>query len=125
MQANGRRLKLLRAGGCYLAKLPPGTREARLTSRSTVPAWTLPGNTDCRRLGVAVTALRLDNADLADAAFGAGWHARETGLRWTDGDAVLAIDGGGQLAIRVAPLLRYWVHPRRDLPARAPGAATG
>ncbi len=83
----------------------------RLRSRSFVPAWRGLGP-DRRRLGVAVAALRLGGKRVAAAAFGAGWHAPERGLRWTDGDAVLHLPRPGRLTLRRAPIAAsYWLPP--------------
>ncbi len=83
---------------------------ARLVSRVFVPAWhgLAP---DRRRLGIAVAALRLDGRKLPRRAFGAGWHAPEPGLRWTDGDARIALRPVARpalLALRLAVGGRYW-----------------
>ena len=37
------------------------------------------------------------------------WHAAEPGLRWTDGDAGLALAGVRELVVELAMAGRYWV----------------
>jgi hypothetical protein len=97
------------ATGCV--RLPAGTRQVRLTSRSFVPLWLGMGE-DRRRLGVAVTGLWLDGEPLPAAAFGAGWHPAESGWRWTDGDAELCLSPLSRPAILQIALadwgVRYW-----------------
>jgi hypothetical protein len=90
--------------------LPPDCRQARLLSRTAIPAYLDPRSTDHRRLGLAVTALALGGTALPldSARLGAGWHAPEPGLRWTDGAAHLTLAGERALTVRFTPLLRYW-----------------
>jgi T5SS/PEP-CTERM-associated repeat protein/uncharacterized repeat protein (TIGR03803 family) len=91
--------------------LPLGTRKVLLESRSFVPAWTTPEIRDHRRLGVAVTSLYLDGVPMAldDERLGAGWHAGEDGLRWTDGAAVINVSGARTLSITLANIAgAYW-----------------
>jgi hypothetical protein len=94
--------------------VPSGVREVRLRSRSVVPAQVRVAAGDHRRLGVAVTGLRVDGAvvGLDEAVLGEGWHAAEGGLRWTDGDAVLPCGGGAEVEVSVAGLERYPVWGR-------------
>ncbi len=93
-------------------RLPAGTRRLTLRSRCFVPAWLGLGE-DRRLLGVAVAMLRLGGRPLAQAAFGAGWHAAEDGWRWTDGNAELALPAlprPATLTLRLATTgARYWV----------------
>lgn len=85
--AIGYRLKAEAA--LHVVESPSGVR---LLSRSFVPAEVLPGSADHRRLGVAVTAIRIDGeeAPLDDPRLGSGWHPPEDGVRWTSGDAAVA-----------------------------------
>ena len=112
--AHARVLERAQALGAVLTTAPAlsVTREGavvRLRSRSFVPAW-LGGSTDRRRLGVAVTSLRLGGRRLPRTAFGEGWHAPEPGLRWTDGDAVLHLPRDRPLTLQlVAAGARYWL----------------
>ncbi|HET9019132.1 MAG TPA: Hint domain-containing protein, partial [Acetobacteraceae bacterium] len=102
-------------------RVPAGARELRLVSRSFVPAW-LGLGPDRRRLGVAVTTLRFGGRTLPRAAFAAGWHAAEQGLRWTDGDARLILPRSDRpAALRIAfgtPGAVYW-QTEANAPARA------
>jgi hypothetical protein len=98
--------------------------EARLVSRTMVPAE-ISVSADCRRLGVGVTAITLDDAPVAldDAWLPEGWHAVEPGdgedaapgLRWTGGDARIVLAGHRVLRLRISGLERYWV-PARAAP---------
>jgi hypothetical protein len=114
----GRPLPMEGDGRVCLARLPAGARHVRLTSRVAVPAHLAPdGGGDHRRLGVAVARILLDRQEigLSDARFGAGWHSLEDGAngrwRWTDGEAVLMVDGARELVIDVAMTERYWIGP--------------
>ena len=86
----------------------------RLLSRAAVPLHLRGPDADARCLGVAVAALRLDGAALPldDARLGAGWHAAEPELRWTDGAADIDVRGARRLALRIALTERYWLAPR-------------
>lgn len=111
--ADGRVLPARAASGGIDVALPPGTGTVRLVSRSAVPAHVIPTSDDHRRLGAAITALRLDEAEinLGTARAGAGWHVAEPGLRWTNGNAELDVAGAARLRIAAAPLMRYWLPP--------------
>jgi hypothetical protein len=110
LYADGRPLRRGRAGAVML---PAGTRTVSLRSRHFVPRWF--GVDDTRRLGVAVTALRLDAEPVPDAAYGAGWHAADAFARWTDGDATLnlrPLATAKELLLRTVPVgACYWVPP--------------
>lgn len=102
---------------CVFA-LPQGAGRVCLLSRHSVPAVFGDGDAgasvgDARRLGLAVTSLRLDDVELAldDPRLSDGWQAPEPGLRWTDGAASLSVAGARQLALTFAPLHRYWRPP--------------
>jgi hypothetical protein len=90
--------------------LAPNCRDVHLLSRVAIPVHTDPRSADHRRLGLAVGALALDGVPLKldDARLGAGWHAPEPGLRWTDGDARIALAGERTLTVRYHKLLGYW-----------------
>ena len=105
--AGGQSLRPRRDGAMLVWDLPPGTQEITLRSRSAVPAWTVTGDTDHRRLGVAVRQIRLDGREVPKGARGAGWHAMEAGFQWTDGDAKLAV-GPGRLEVTLAMSASYW-----------------
>jgi hypothetical protein len=118
--ADGRALPAAVAGAWRHVRLPDGARLVRLVSRGWVPAWTGAGMADPRRLGVAVAALRLDGREVSldSAAMLSGWHTAEAGWRWTDGEAVLAVDGVRDLSFAIAMTGRYW----REVPQGVVGA---
>ena len=91
-------------GDTVVFALPPGVAVARLVSAVFVPGW--EGGEDWRRLGVAVSGIAVDGREVALA--GVGWHASEPGWCWTDGDAVVAVDGGCRVVVRVAAVGKYW-----------------
>jgi len=109
----GQTLRPRREGAALVWHLPPGTREITLQSRSTVPAWTYPGQTDHRRLGVAVWEIRLEGRVVPESSRVAGWHAAESGLQWTDGNATLAV-GPGRLEVTLAMCSSYWCDAGRN-----------
>jgi hypothetical protein len=105
-------------GDVCIFALPPCVHQISLVSRHGVPALLSDSDAgagvgDARRLGLAIAGLRLDDADLAldDIRLGAGWHAPESGLRWTDGAATLTVGSARRLALTLAPLHRYWQPP--------------
>ena len=59
--------------------------------------------------------LRLGGRKLAHATFTTGWHAREPGLRWTDGMGVLTpprLARAAKLTVVLADAGgQYWVEP--------------
>jgi hypothetical protein len=92
--------------------LPDGARTLRILSRHATPAECMPASMDYRCLGVALTAVRLDDGSLPldHVRFIAGWQAPEPGLRWTDGAAVLDVAGARVVELRLAAVsLRYKV----------------
>ena len=109
--AGGQRISPHASGDDFATfHLPRGCRHAKLLSRATIAAHSDPRSTDHRRLGLAVTAVALDGIALPldGARLGAGWHAPEPGLRWTDGAAQITLAGERTLAVRFARLQRYW-----------------
>jgi hypothetical protein len=90
-----------------------GNTPVRLVSRSVVPAHILPGSSETRRLGVAVTEIRVDGKviSLSDDRLGEGWYGNEGALRWTNGDAALRLDGAARLEVTIDPPIRYWRTP--------------
>ncbi len=105
--ADGTALPATAAGDWLLFDLPAGTRTLRLASRHWIPAEHRPDSTDTRRLGVAVRALELDGVPVAPT--GAGWHAAEPDVQWTDGNAVLPAASADQLAIMLVADGHYWI----------------
>lgn len=98
----------------------PATGTVTLCSNAAVLAHVMPACDEWRRLGVAVTGVRIDGTDLPldDAAFGAGFHAREgdgtDGWRWTDGAAVLALDARAPVMLEIAVSMTAptWCRPQ-------------
>jgi hypothetical protein len=85
----------------------------RLRSRAQRPAHLHASHRDHRLLGVAVASLALDGRaiGLENARLGAGWHAPEDGLRWTDGDAALHLGAGGVLEVAIVLVSPTWERP--------------
>jgi hypothetical protein len=61
-------------------------------------------------LGVAISRLWLDGREcsLDSPALISGWHAPESGWRWTDGDATLDSAGAATLAFELAMTRTCW-----------------
>jgi hypothetical protein len=101
----------------------PPARDLALASTSSVLAYTLPGVVDARRLGVAVSELKIDGhaLDLAGPAFGPGFHAPEAhdehAWRWTDGHGRLALTLAEPAMLEVTLLLvaPTWKRPAVQL----------
>ena len=101
--------------------LPDDTAVLRIASRQAVPSEIDPASIDCRRLGFALTRMRLDGEPLPldDPRLLRGWHAPEPGFRWTDGSAELDVSGASIVELQFAPIaLRY---PVGRQPASQPG----
>jgi hypothetical protein len=75
----------------------PACTELTLASNASILAQVMPGLSDLRPLGVAVSELRVNGEALAldGPAFGPGFHVLETqgedAWRWTDGQGTLAL----------------------------------
>lgn len=84
-----------RDGPTYRFDVPDCVFEARIVSRSVVPAVEDPALADHRRLGVSLVSLTFRSPDLDvlvqadDPALKDGYHVAEAGHRWTDGRAVI------------------------------------
>ncbi len=111
--------------GRWSVRLPPGTRDVRLLSRSFVPEHIDRRQDDRRRLGLALTAIAIDGHPVAltDAALASGVHGPErddtTAWRWTDGDALLRLRPmrrARTLELQAASWGRYWRPPHRRTP---------
>ncbi len=124
VMAAGRVLPAARQGDSWRVVLPADAVEIHLRSRAIVPAQRVMGG-DRRRLGVALADLRLDDAPAPPAAFRAGWHADEGDLRWTDGDARLAVRGSRELCFRLAWHEQYWLPPVTAEATPIPAALAG
>ncbi|MGD0429710.1 MAG: Hint domain-containing protein [Acetobacteraceae bacterium] len=106
-------------GGRYSFVIPPDARPLRLLSRSARPCDLRPWVEDRRTLGVMVRRLRLrlgqDVRDLAvdGPMLDQGWWAVERDAegpcRWTNGDALLPVIGGGVLEVELAASMEYAV----------------
>lgn len=97
-------------GGYFVFDLPARTRSIRLLSRSAVPGHIRVADDDHRCLGVAVLRLELDEERVAltDARLGDGWLPPEDDMRWTDGNATIAVEGARCLRLRMRPSVFYW-----------------
>lgn len=101
-------------GDWLCVALPEAAATLRIVSRQFAPAELDPASTDRRRLGVALTHLRLDHERLAldHPRFLGGWQACESKLRWTDGAGVLDVRGACVVELRFTPgSARYAVPP--------------
>jgi hypothetical protein len=120
LSAGGQKLQAAVAGATWRVRIPPDAASLRLVSRAWIPAETRLADTDTRRLGVALTDFRLDGETLPldDPRLGAGWHEPESGWRWTDGDALLALPTGGELAFTLKFTGSYWQAADPQTPRR-------
>lgn len=107
VRADGVALALAASGARREVALPDGVRAVALESQCWVPAQ-MNGSEDARRLGVAVGRVRLDGEAAPDACFGAGWHAAEGALRWSDGCGWLHLRGARRLSFELATGGVYW-----------------
>lgn len=90
--------------------MPDGAARLQIESRQAAPAELNPASDDFRRLGVPVTHLHLDGemVGLDDSRFLSGWHATESGLRWSNGRGVLDVAGVSIVELRlIRGLVRY------------------
>ena len=93
--------------------IPPGATKIELHSRSVVPSDLDPAANDRRRLGIALTSLRLDGQPIPlDSPALTGCHAPEPAWRWTNGAACLhlapAIHARTLEITRLPHAQRYW-----------------
>lgn len=111
--AHGRQLPVVTEGTRHCVGLPAGCTEVRLCSRAWVPAHSLPQARDTRRLGVAIGRLWRDGREvgLDSPRLARGWHPPEADGRWTDGDAVIPVDGARTLGFTLAMAGAYWLAP--------------
>ncbi len=93
--------------GWAVFRVPGGAGEGVLRSRVFVPAHGDAGSADWRRLGVAVSGMRLDGVAVEAGVLRGGWHAVEAGFRWTDGAGGIALGGARWLEVRLGPGGRY------------------
>ena len=94
----------------YRFQLRADCVSVRLVSRSVIPAWTGESATDARRIGVAVSSVRLDGLVLSlnDARLVGGWYQPESHLRWTDGNATVMTGGARTLEVTIRPTVACW-----------------
>lgn len=115
---DGRDAVTFRLGNRLLLDITASVQAIRLRSRVAAPADLDPDSHDTRRVGIAVVAVHLDGprAELGDPRLSGGWHPVEPGLRWTDGDAEIRVDGIARIEIDVAPgLPRHATGPAEAL----------
>ena len=107
--AGGAALEQQRFDDWVCVVVPDDAARLRIVSRSAHPAELDACSADWRRLGVALTGLRIDGAavPLDDARLEAGWLPAETGLRWTGGEAVLAAPPGSVVEMCLPRLVRF------------------
>lgn len=119
LEVDGRVVPQQPGEGPAVFLLPPGAREGRLHSRIFVPAHVIAGSDDHRPLGVGVTRLALDGHEVDLATLGEGWHAAESGHRWTDGAGRILLAGARRVEIEAGVPGLYW---EREMPSLAPPA---
>ncbi len=87
--------------GIHEFSIAAGIGAIRLASR----AGRAPG--DARRLGVAIGAVALDDAEVAldDRRLASGFHASEGGWRWTDGAGLLNVGAARSLRVEVVAVV--------------------
>lgn len=122
IDADGAAIAPLRRSGNRYWFAVPGAEQLVLRSNRGVLAHVMPGLTDHRTLGVAVSELRVDGlgVDLDDITFGHGFHPVERhgghGWRWTDGAATLNIGGREALVeVMLAMVTPSWTRPAAEL----------
>ncbi|MCX7381068.1 MAG: Hint domain-containing protein [Alphaproteobacteria bacterium] len=122
ISCRGRDLAIGRDGDRLAVELPADAGRLVIHSRQRVPAWVEDASDDPRTLGVAVAGMVLDGHALTldDRRLGAGWHATEDGLRWSDGAGEIDVRGARRLEVRIAHCGYYPV----ETPA-IPAAAAG
>jgi hypothetical protein len=110
LQIGGRTIRPKTAAEGLDFHLPKGTSRVRLVSRCFMPNEICAEQTDGRRLGVGVRAIRLDGRAMAldDARLESGWHEPEPGLRWTKGEAWLPVAGARTLSLELFDGGAYW-----------------
>lgn len=110
VQQDGASVPVAVCGPRWVAKLSECDQPVRLVSRCWVPAHVAPDESDTRVLGIAISRLWLDGREvsLESTGFRDGWHAPEPGLRWTNGDGVLAVAGAREMMVEIAMTGRYW-----------------
>lgn len=101
----------------------PAAETVILRSNAGVLAQTMPGLPDHRLLGVAISSLRINGADIAldSDVLSIGFHPLEEregqAWRWTSGNAQLALhaEGSAQIDVTVAMVAPSWKRALPDL----------
>jgi hypothetical protein len=114
--ADGAQIAPLHRSGNRFWFVVPACGELAIRSSNSVLAQVLPGIEDHRRLGVAVTEVRIDGATLAldSPLFHEGFHALEqrddAAWRWTDGDARIGLNcpEPAMVEVQVAMVAPSW-----------------
>ena len=116
-------------GKLHRFMLPAGTTEARIVSRSGVPAGLDLDCEDCRRLGARIGGIVADGKIvlLDGPLLAAGFHPVERQghelWRWTDGDARLVLPHAsprpGTLELLVRETMQSWIAPNEAAGALA------
>jgi glycosyltransferase involved in cell wall biosynthesis len=115
--------------------LPPGVTRMRLLSRASVGRWVWAESTDRRRLGIAVSRVRLSSdgrttelplEELGEDGFYPVEQDGTARWRWTDGAATLTCPPTGEaamLSVTLHQAAAFW--QRRGEPAASSLAAAG
>ena len=130
VQVGERRLRAAAVKGkLHQFLLPAGACEARIISRSGVPAELDAASADRRRLGARIGAIFVDRKQLPleDATLAAGFHAAEGSggehWRWTDGAALLRLPAPlarpAALELLVRDTMQHWQQPAKAATRRA------
>lgn len=117
------------ADGLHTFALEAPVRTLRLLSRTFVPSRQMPGSPDQRRLGVSLWWLRLRSEQVTvhiraeHPLLRDGFHAADTGARWTDGFALVPacfhhlLAGDVTVEVRIGtPDVTYPPEPRDGRP---------
>jgi hypothetical protein len=100
--------------------LPAALSSIELRCRTFTPAQIIPASDDARSLGICVSRVQLDGAEVAledEAAFALGWHARECnsqGQSWRWSTECARLPAGTRLLVidLCHQGLHYWAAPR-------------
>jgi hypothetical protein len=121
IMADGKRIDPVRLSEKRLAfMLPAALSSVELRCRSFTPAQITPASDDVRSLGICVSRVQLDGAEVAltdEAAFALGWHPLELnskGKSWRWSQDRMRLPAGTRLVVidlcHQGP--HYWAAPR-------------
>jgi hypothetical protein len=121
LAADGAQVAPLHRSGNRFWFAVPACGELAIRSGSGVLAHVMPSLEDFRRLGVAVTEVRVDGATLSltNKVFGEGFHAVEqhgdATWRWTDGDARIhaRLEQPAMIEVHISMVAPHW---KREAP---------